>query len=391
MKPYRRLLLPAAAVMALLQAPALGGCVEDARPPASPQNAMDVPPPAPPPPAPAETAAAQGDETQYASAEYAVGENTDAYDDNDPSALKDFRPTLDPYGSWVDDKTYGTVWVPAESAVGADFTPYSTAGHWAYDDDWVWVSDYPWGWAPFHYGRWVLVEGRGWAWIPGRVYRGAWVTWAVDDGYTYVGWAPMGPEFVWFGGYAVGWGVYVGPRWVYCPRGEVFSPVVGTRIVAGPAVAPVAAHMRTFVSATPGVGGPPPQRLGFAPGQTPRAAGGAAAQSLNHAQAFARPSTAQPIGASAPTRVTTPASRPVFSTGSASRAPVGHPQPTGSVFAGPAVTPHGSTTARAPLVVPPSSAPAPAHTQAHSPPAAHSSPPSYHYSVPSGGGGGHHH
>jgi len=80
--------------------------------------------------------------------------------------------TLDPYGNWVEDATYGTAWVPSPTVVGDDFTPYQTAGHWAYDDDYVWVSEYSWGWAPFHYGRWVYVGGVGWEWIPGRTYAG---------------------------------------------------------------------------------------------------------------------------------------------------------------------------------------------------------------------------
>jgi hypothetical protein len=305
MKPALKSLGPALGA-ALLSAISMSACEvhDDGVGAATPQNApMDVPPPAPPSPATAgpEQPSAPQTDAQYASGEYAIGENSDAYDDNDPAALKDFRGTLDPYGTWADDPTYGTVWVPATSAVGADFAPYSTAGHWVYDDDWVWVSDYPWGWAPFHYGRWVLIEGRGWAWIPGRVYRGAWVTWAVDDDYSYVGWAPMGPAFVWFGGYAVAYGVYVGPRWVYCPRGEVFSPGVHARIVMGAAAAPIAAHMRTYVAATPGVG-PAPARLGYPASSVPHAAG-ASAQSIQRAQTFARPSTAQAVGGSVASRV----------------------------------------------------------------------------------------
>ena len=42
-----------------------------------------------------------------------------------------FHETLDPYGSWVDDQTYGTVWVPSETVVGTGFIPYVSAGHWA--------------------------------------------------------------------------------------------------------------------------------------------------------------------------------------------------------------------------------------------------------------------
>ncbi|MDP9150733.1 MAG: hypothetical protein M3O36_12450, partial [Myxococcota bacterium] len=93
--------------------------------------------------------------------------------DNDPSALTDFHGTLDPYGTWMEDASYGTVWVPSPTVVGPHFTPYVTSGRWAYDDDYVWVSDYEWGWAPFHYGRWVYGGGVGWEWIPGRRYAGA--------------------------------------------------------------------------------------------------------------------------------------------------------------------------------------------------------------------------
>ncbi len=300
------------AVALLILVPALVRCepVEEGPAAASPQNPSG--PPGPPPPPPVEPAAAApgteagGSEPAYASGEYTIGEDADSYDDNDPSALKDFHAALDPNGTWVDDSTYGTLWMPSASVVGADFTPYSTAGHWLYDNEWVWASDYPWGWAPFHYGRWVVAPGRGWGWVPGRAYRGAWVTWSVNDGYTYVGWAPMPPAFLWFGGMAVGWGGYIGPSWVYCPRGEVFSPVVGTRVVTGAAAGPIAAGMRGYVTATPGVtGGPAPQKLGFSATQIPHPTG-ASASGIAQANAFARPSTGQALGASNPTRVATP-------------------------------------------------------------------------------------
>jgi hypothetical protein len=279
--------------------------IEEAPQPMAPQNAM-IPPPPPdvPPPAPPESAAAPpaGSDNMYASGEVAVGTETDGYDDDDPAALTDFHATLDQHGTWADDPTYGTVWVPSPTVVGQDFHPYVSAGHWAYDDDWVWVSDYDWGWAPFHYGRWVWIDGRGWSWIPGRVYRGAWVMWGVDDGYAYVGWAPMPPAFIWFGGVARPFPGYYGPRWVYCPRGEVFSASVRTRVVSGAAAAPIAAHVRPYVSARPGVAaaGPPPQKLGFQSAQIPRAGG---APSVARAQQFAHPSTAVSVGARAPTRV----------------------------------------------------------------------------------------
>jgi hypothetical protein len=281
---------------------------DGARSPATPENAAGstgTSNEAKAAPAPPSVAAGGGDTANlYASDEIAIGAESEGYSDDDPAALTDFHAALAPHGTWADDSTYGTVWVPSPAVVGADFQPYVSAGHWVYDDDWVWVSDYDWGWAPFHYGRWVWIEGRGWSWIPGRAYRGAWVLWGVDDGYSYVGWAPMSPSFIWFGGVAVGFPGYARHRWVYCPRGDVFSPAVRTRVVVGTATASVAARVRPYVPATPGVAsaGPPPQKLGFQGAQIPHATDANAA-GIARAQQFSRPSTALALGARAPTRM----------------------------------------------------------------------------------------
>jgi hypothetical protein len=271
-----------APVVLFVLSPALVHCeVVEVPPPAAPQQPA---PPQPAPPAPPQD-----------QAEAPQGDNADSYDDQDPTALTDFHSTLDPYGQWVDDPTYGTVWVPNSTVVGSDFTPYSTAGHWTYDSDYVWVSDYPWGWAPFHYGRWVLVDGRGWSWVPGRVYRGAWVTWGADDGYGYAGWYPAAPAFVWRGGAAVAWsGPVLAPRWTYVPRGEVFSPTVGRRVITGPAAVSIAARVRP-VSAGVG-GGPPPARFGFHDSDVPHPS----ATAVGRAQQFAHPSTAVAVGGHPP-------------------------------------------------------------------------------------------
>jgi hypothetical protein len=307
----------------------------DEGPPPVTVQAQIPPPPPPPPPPPADTAASNDGNGAYASPEYNVGEDTDAYDDNDPAALTDFRQTLDPYGTWNDDPTYGTIWTPSPGAVGPDFQPYVSAGHWAYDDDYVWASDYPWGWAPFHYGRWVFVDGRGWSWIPGREYRGAWVGWGVDDGYGYVGWYPLAPPFLWFGGVGVAYGFAIGPRWSYCPHGAVFAPALAGRIVAGPSVAGVAAHVHAMGAVGAAGHGPEPTRLGFTAAQVPRPTGNAAA-GIAHAQQFSRPSTAAALGAHAATRVSAPTAmgggeRPSLTGGGAAAAhgatPAVHAQP----------------------------------------------------------------
>jgi hypothetical protein len=156
-----------------------------------------------------------------------VADDYDYQVDTDPSTIDDFRPRLAPYGYWVEDERYGTVWVPNRSVVGADFVPYRTSGHWAVANDgqWVWVSDYDWGYIPFHYGRWVYGSQRGWVWVPGRVYAPAWVIWRVGEpGYDYVGWAPMPPAYVWFGGIAVGFAYAVTVPWWFCPSVYLFDP-----------------------------------------------------------------------------------------------------------------------------------------------------------------------
>jgi len=104
-------------------------------------------------------------------------------------SLQVFYDQLSPYGEWVNYPNWGYVWIPD---AGPDFVPYSTQGHWILTDDgWTWMSDYSWGWAPFHYGRWDYDQYYGWFWVPGNEWGPAWVSWRRADG--YYGWAPMEP------------------------------------------------------------------------------------------------------------------------------------------------------------------------------------------------------
>ena len=104
-----------------------------------------------------------------------------------------FQSALSPYGRWVRTPEYGLVWIPSRSVVGADFTPYATGGTWRYSDvGWTFVSDWSWGWAPFHYGRWYRAPRWGWVWVPGSRWAPAWVDWRYGDG--YIGWAPLPPR-----------------------------------------------------------------------------------------------------------------------------------------------------------------------------------------------------
>jgi hypothetical protein len=104
----------------------------------------------------------------------------------------EINATLDGYGEWVDTEDYGPVWRPDATVVGVDFTPYETAGSWAYTDaGWAFASDYNWGWLPFHYGRWAWFEDS-WGWVPGHRWSPAWVDWRCGGGVT--GWRPRMPH-----------------------------------------------------------------------------------------------------------------------------------------------------------------------------------------------------
>jgi len=106
------------------------------------------------------------------------------------ASFQTFYDALSSQGTWIQSSDYGYVWQPQVN--DPDWAPY-TVGSWAYTDDgWTWVSDEPWGWATYHYGRWVNLDGIGWCWVPGYTWAPAWVSWRYGDG--YVGWAPLPPD-----------------------------------------------------------------------------------------------------------------------------------------------------------------------------------------------------
>jgi hypothetical protein len=169
--------------------------------------AMPVPMPAPPTgyPEPVPVAAPP--------APYVEPEPAAPYVEPEPVELDTFTEPLQPYGEWTVVNNWGRVWRPSPGVVGADFTPYSSGGHWVWTDvGWTFESDYDWGWAPFHYGRWASVPEYGWVWQPGATWGPAWVDWRFGGG--YVGWVPMGPA-----GYA-----YPEHHWTFVENGRFASP-----------------------------------------------------------------------------------------------------------------------------------------------------------------------
>jgi hypothetical protein len=71
-----------------------------------------------------------------------------------------FYTELAGHGRWFQSVDYGYVWQPAV-ALQTSWRPY-TVGRWAAcDRGWTWLSDEPFGWATYHYGRWAKLKGCG--------------------------------------------------------------------------------------------------------------------------------------------------------------------------------------------------------------------------------------
>ncbi|MCC6528499.1 MAG: hypothetical protein IT373_37985, partial [Polyangiaceae bacterium] len=206
-----------------------------ATPPAAPKATpapVPAPGPAAVPGAPAAPVAAPGKPTPVPAAAPEL----------DP--IEHFKKVLAPHGSWVADPVHGQVWVPSASAVGDDFAPYRTNGHWVATDkdEWAWASDFDWGKIPFHYGRWVwrkpspdaaavAAPQRGWAWVPGKDFAPAWVVWRLGNpGTEYVGWAPMAPAESWVDGSGAAKKPGVLPFY-FVETERLFDPQLGQHVV----------------------------------------------------------------------------------------------------------------------------------------------------------------
>jgi hypothetical protein len=244
------------------------------------------------------------------------------FDDADPEAVRLFHDVLAPYGAWVDDARLGLVWIPSREAVGETiaraFVPYATHGRWTYREvlgegavpvhEYVWVSDLPWGWVAFHYGRWAYTGTRGWAWIAGRRYAGAWVDWrapAGDGG--VIGWGPTPPAHLWrvmperptrasaYGPFdprdallaTIPYAAFATP-YVYAKTRDLFAPNLGAKLL------PAAAALEVAHATEPGVA-PDPARLGWSAADVP--APPAMDRGLQQAWMLATPAMASAVGA----------------------------------------------------------------------------------------------
>ena len=141
----------------------------------------------------------------------------------------DFYEPLTPHGEWVVVGAYGRCWRPARVEVG--WRPYCN-GNWERTDaGWYWVSEEPWAWATYHYGRWDFTDQYGWYWVPQTQWAPAWVSW--HEGGGYVGWAPLLPSVRVSAGGFVGFSASaIPPRaFVFVKQGQFLDPIRPTSVV----------------------------------------------------------------------------------------------------------------------------------------------------------------
>jgi hypothetical protein len=147
-----------------------------------------------------------------------------------------FTDALAPYGTWERTREHGAVWYPSTEVVGANWRPFHRDGRWQFTDrGWTWVTDQPWGWGPYHYGRWGWNPARrAWFWVPGRTWMPAVVDFRYHD--DAIGWAPLAPAG------APEWPV---DMWTYVPPAQIYSPTWVKFVYVGPRV--VHYHQRATV------------------------------------------------------------------------------------------------------------------------------------------------
>jgi len=132
----------------------------------------------------------------------------------------DFYEPLTPQGEWVVVGSYGRCWRPHGVEVG--WRPYCNGSWQRTDAGWYWVSDEPWGWATYHYGRWDMDAEFGWFWVPQTVWAPSWVSW--HEGGGYIGWAPLSPS----GSVEVN---IISPRIVFVEERRFLEPIRPTTVI----------------------------------------------------------------------------------------------------------------------------------------------------------------
>jgi hypothetical protein len=159
-------------------------------------------------------------------------------------AESDFYEPLAPEGEWVVVGSYGRCWRP--SHVERDWRPYCNGSWERTEAGWYWVSDEPWAWATYHYGRWDYTDRYGWYWVPQVQWAPAWVSW--HEGGGYVGWAPLQPSVSISINGLVGYNQSrISPRaFIFVRQGQFLDPIRPAMVIANNTT--VINHTKTVIN-----------------------------------------------------------------------------------------------------------------------------------------------
>jgi hypothetical protein len=159
-----------------------------------------------------------------------------------------FYDDLAPYGNWIERPSHGWVWTPRQ--VSSSWRPYRD-GHWVWTDEgWTWISDEPYGWATYHYGRWYDDSEIGWSWVPDDEWAPSWVSF--QEGADYVGWAPLPPGVNVsvsvgnsYGGYAYG----IAPEdYLFVPERHFLESRISAYYVSQDRIGPLYRQTRNYTN-----------------------------------------------------------------------------------------------------------------------------------------------
>ena len=133
---------------------------------------------------------------------------------------------------YVQEDGFVYVWKPSNTEEG--WRPYMN-GQWVYTTNgWMWVSNYRWGWACYHYGRWWKSANYGWVWMPGYVWAPAWVKWRIAE--NHIGWCPLSPKAKWRGNSGITVNSYnydnPGSQWVFVKKSNFVDDINNANIVS---------------------------------------------------------------------------------------------------------------------------------------------------------------
>ncbi|MGH2574513.1 MAG: DUF6600 domain-containing protein [Ignavibacteria bacterium] len=169
-------------------------------------------------------------------------------------SFQSFYDELSPYGEWIQiskeevdedlkngegqgyafysipDENFIFIWRPGVQ--DKQWKPYIN-GRWEYTTHgWLWVSNYSWGWGPYHYGRWWNSKKYGWVWLPGYVWAPAWVIWKVSD--AHIGWCALSPNARWTGEDGIVQYNYKHPdnQWVFIEKSKFTNDINELSIVS---------------------------------------------------------------------------------------------------------------------------------------------------------------